>query len=180
MAEVKRLFVAALAAFVLAAPAAGATTLDRELLREVNRVRAVHERAPLLRDPVLERAARSHSTDMVHGDYFAHGNFTARMRRFGARWPLLGENLAWGSGPYATARALVGLWLESPPHRANLLRRAFGRIGIAAVASRFQGVEAAVVVTADFAGPSAVPRSRPVAAPPARARARHALRALPI
>jgi len=174
---------AAVAALLLAPSAAAATPLERELLREINRVRAAHHRGPLRIDRVLQRAASSHSGDMVRRGYFAHGDFDARMRRFGARGPLLGENLAWGSGPYATAHALVGLWLESPPHRANLLRRSFGRVGIGAVNARFQDVADAVVVTADFAGPpraAARPRSTPSSPPRPRAERRRALRAVAV
>jgi len=146
-----------IAALVVAPGAAAGTALDGELVREINRVRAAHARGPLKADTVLQRAAASHSGDMLRRDYFSHGDFAARMRRFGARGPMLGENLAWASGPFATAHSLVRLWLESPPHRANVLRRTFGRIGIAAMRGRFQGVDGAVVVTADFAGPGTPP-----------------------
>ena len=174
---------AAVAALLLAPSAASATPLERELVREINRVRAEHQRGPLQIDPVLQKAAGSHSSDMVRRGYFAHGDFEARMRRFGARGPLLGENLAWGSGPYSTAHALVGLWLESPRHRANLLRRSFGRVGIGAVQARFQGVAGAVVVTADFAGPPRAatrPPATPASPPPPSARNRRALRAVAV
>ena len=157
------LLLAGVAALVLAAsPAADVTPLDRDLLREINTVRAAHARPPLRLDPVLQRAAEAHSADMVARDYFAHGDFAARMRRFRARGPLLGENLAWGSGPYTSAQAIVRLWLGSPGHRANLLRANFQRAGVAAVTGRFSGVAGAVVVTVDFAGdPRATPTTRP-------------------
>lgn len=141
-----------LAALLLAPPAAPANQLERELLREINRVRIAHDRAPLRTDLVLARAARAHSADMLAHSYFDHRDFEARMRRFGATGPLLGENLAWGSGSYGTARGIVKLWLRSPRHRANLLRPAFRRIGIGTATGTFEDVDAAVLVTADFAG----------------------------
>jgi uncharacterized protein YkwD len=145
-----------LLALVLAAPA-GSTTLastatERALLDEVNRVRAAHGLPALRNDGRLARAARSHTFDMLGRKTFEHGNTAARLRRFGVRSGHIGENLAWGAGSYASPGAIVRMWLASPPHRANLLRRSFRRIGLAAAAGSFAGYSRAVVVTADFAG----------------------------
>jgi uncharacterized protein YkwD len=149
---VRGLLVLVAFALVFAPPAAGATPLERDLVREMNRVRSVHGRAPLRVDAVLTRAASAHSEDMLARSRFSHGKFAERMRRFGARSPLLGENLAWASGANATAAAIVRMWMRSPGHRANLLRRSFRRIGVAARTGTMKGVEGAVVVTADFGG----------------------------
>ena len=48
------------------------------------------------------------------------------------RW-LVGENLGWGWGSYATARSIVDAWMNSPPHRFNLLHPRFRQIGVAVV-----------------------------------------------
>jgi uncharacterized protein YkwD len=122
------------------------------VLDEVNRVRSAHQLAPLRLDPVLERAAQSHSFDMLRRGYFGHGAFARRLSRFGARGPRLGENLAWGTGSAADERYIVQRWLASPPHRANLLRPGFRRIGVGAVVGSFSGHDSARLVTADFAG----------------------------
>ena len=53
-----------------------------------------------------------------------------------------------------TARSIVGSWLASPGHRANLLRPAWKRIGIGSRTGEFLGYAGATVVTADFAGNS--------------------------
>ena len=60
---------------------------------------------------------------MLRRGYFAHGDFVARLRRFGVRARSVGENLAWGTGrsgeaaggaaglaaqPRATARTSCG------------------------------------------------------------------------
>jgi len=118
----------------------------------MNRTRAAHGLKPLKIDWRLQRAARSHSKDMVRRNYFAHGPFGRRVSRFGARGPKLGENLAWGAGHRARAQAIVRAWLASPSHRANLLRPGFRRVGVASVTGKFAGVRRARVVTADFAG----------------------------
>ena len=118
----------------------------------MNEVRSSHGLKPLRVDPRLTRAARSHSLDMVRRQYFAHGAFVPRLKRFNVRGPRLGENLAWGVGSLAHARSIVAGWMGSPPHRANLLRPAFRRVGIGNVVGRFAGHARARVVTADFAG----------------------------
>jgi uncharacterized protein YkwD len=89
---------------------------------------------------------------MVRRDYFAHGDFHGRMVSFHVRGPAAGEDLAWGSGSYSEAGAIVSEWLASPEHRANLLRPGFTRIGIGVARGAFLGYGGATVVTADFAG----------------------------
>ena len=125
---------------------------ERALLNEMNRARAAHGLPALRIDGRLERAARAHSRDMLRRGYFAHGEFARRMAVYGARGPAVGENLGWGLGARGTAQAIVAAWLASLPHRANLLRSGFRRIGVARLVGTFAGHGGAAVVTADFAG----------------------------
>jgi uncharacterized protein YkwD len=143
--------VVAVAAATLAGAASAATSAS-SLLQEMNTVRAARHLAPLRADSTLQRAARSHSTDMLRRKYFAHGDFALRMRRFHIAGSFAGENLAWGVGARAAARTIVAEWLASPEHRANLLRPGFRRVGLATLVGSFSGYRGAVVVTADFAG----------------------------
>ena len=126
------------------------TWQDRLLLEELNRARAAHGLAPLRIDPRLQSAAKAHSTDMARRGYLAHGDFSGRMDRHGAEGPRLAENIGWASGRQR-ARRIVGMWLRSPAHRANVLRAGFRRVGVAAVVGRMGGYRA-LVATADFAG----------------------------
>ena len=146
---------AAVGALVVGAPASagpGYTPAERSLLTEMNRVRTAHHLAPLGFDATLQRAARAHSLEMLRSGVFAHGNFASRVRRFGARGPILGENLAWGVGAHAAPQAIVASWLASPPHRTILLRPGFRRVGVGALTGSFAGYDSALVVTADFGG----------------------------
>jgi uncharacterized protein YkwD len=131
---------------------AGVSRPEAALLREINRVRALHGLPRLRFDGRLEHAAKSHSRHMLVTDALLHGPFGVRLVRFGVRGNVLGENLGWGSGPTGTARAIVATWLASPIHRANLLRPAFTRIGVGCSVGSFLGAPSASVVTADFAG----------------------------
>jgi len=137
-------------AAVAAAPVPAAThaSARSSLLEAVNAARKAHHLQPLRIDPALGRAAESHTLDMLHGDYFSHGDFAGRMLDFHLRG-VLGENLAWSSGG-GDPRLIVQMWLASPPHRANLLRPGFRRVGLGVVRGTFQGSAGATVVTADF------------------------------
>ena len=140
-------------------PAAGASTSatrltqsERTLLASINDVRAAHKLRPLRVDPTLVRAARAYSTTLIGRNIFTHGALGPRLASHGVRGPLYGENLAWGKGERATPAGIVAGWMNSPGHRANLLRPGWTRIGIGARVGTFRGYAGATVVTADFAG----------------------------
>jgi uncharacterized protein YkwD len=146
---------AAVAALTLVAPAgaaAGKAHSGSNLLREMNRARAYYGLGRLRLDSHLQRAARSHSREMIGSNVLQHGAFGARMQQFNVSGRLAGENLAWSTGARGTARRIVAAWLASPEHRANLLRPTFTRVGISDLVGSFHGHAGAHVVTADFAG----------------------------
>ena len=148
------LFAACLLAF-LAAPAVLASergSAEAGFLRAVNATRASFGLRPVQLDRTLSSAARSHSVEMLHGNYFSHGDFNGRMLAFHVRGSVVGENLAWGTGSYSGAGTIVREWLASPGHRANLLGASYRRIGIGLAHGAFQGSGGAIIVTADFAG----------------------------
>jgi uncharacterized protein YkwD len=144
--------VAVVALLLPATALAGLTRSEESLLKAMNRVRAQHGLAPLRYDGHLERAARSHSHEMMVTNVFAHGAFGSRMLQYDVRGTLAGENLAWGTGALGTAGGVVAAWLGSPEHRANLLRPSFRRVGVGELIGSFRGYSGASVVTADFAG----------------------------
>jgi uncharacterized protein YkwD len=149
-----RIFLVILVTFLLV-PAAQAATLtqsERSLFGAVNDVRAAHNLRPLQVDAKLLASARAYSATMIEQDVFTHGAFAERLARSGARGPAFGENLAWGTGRLAGARNVVRMWMNSPGHRANLLRPGWTRIGIGARVGNFLGYPGATVITADFAG----------------------------
>jgi uncharacterized protein YkwD len=151
----KKILVAFLASFALLASAGGAqarglSSSEASLLQTMNAVRTSHGLAPLRVDVRLIRAARGHTADMLRRQYFAHGSVAGRALAHGARGPVFGEDLAWGTG--VTAQWVVEQWLASPAHRAVLLRPGFRRVGIGISFGTFAGHGGAAVVTADFAG----------------------------
>ena len=134
-------------------PAQASPTPDEAaLLQAMNQARAQHGVRPLRIDLRLEAAARAKSRAMLRTGTFAHGNFQRRLSSFRARGPYFGENLAWGVGARGSATAVVQMWLASPSHRANLLRRSFQRVGLGIYVGTFRGYGGTSVVTANFAG----------------------------
>jgi uncharacterized protein YkwD len=147
------LLVPALASTPGAASAASATPYRDALLRELNRVRARHALPPVRADRRLDRGAIAHSRDMVLNAYFAHGPWSGRVRAAAGRASSVGEVLGWLAveDPDAEAVWLVRRWLRSPPHRAVLLGRGFGRVGIGRVIGTQSNGTPAGIYTADFA-----------------------------
>jgi uncharacterized protein YkwD len=143
----------ALCVLALASPVqARPTPAEASLLQAMNQARAQHGVAPLRIDYRLEAAARAKSRSMLRTGTFFHGNFARRLTNYRARGPYFGENLAWGVGSRGSAASVVQMWLASPSHRANLLRRSFQRVGLGVYVGTFRGYGGTSVVTANFAG----------------------------
>ncbi len=138
--------------FVAAAPAAqaGGPRIDRgerAVMRAINRARSSHGQRGLRAGRSLARAADAHSSNMLRADFFAHGSFAQRVRRY-VRVRSVGETIAMTSR--CSARTVVRMWLNSPSHRAVLLSGRFRRVGIGRRLGRL-GATRACLVTADFA-----------------------------
>jgi uncharacterized protein YkwD len=106
----------------------------------INLERARRRLAALRTNGKLDRAASAHARDMVARRFFDHQGphgptFEQRLRR--ARFSgSAGEDIAYQTAaPDATARTIVADWMNSPPHRANILRGPFRLAGVGVVAS---------------------------------------------
>jgi uncharacterized protein YkwD len=111
-------------------PAAGSTTLGRQVLRGINAERARHGLRPLRPAPSLRRVAGAHARYMARVRRLRHtsadGTSATRRIRRATHLRRTGEAIAFA----ASARALVRAWMASPPHRRLLLSRSFRVIGI--------------------------------------------------
>jgi uncharacterized protein YkwD len=91
---------------------------------------------------------------MLAHQYFEHNSptqtFDRRIRHY-YNSPLVGEDIAWGTGQYSTAQGLVGLWMHSPTHRHIILMRSLHRLGLGVAVGTFEGSPDAAMATADFA-----------------------------
>jgi uncharacterized protein YkwD len=134
--------------------------LESGVLVQINNFRRQHGLAPLRTSARLRAAADSHSASMASRGFFAHesangSSFWQRVQRFYPRknyWSV-GENLLWSSPDVDPAGAL-NMWLNSPPHRQNLLTARWREIGLSAVhvdsAPGVYGGNAVTILTADF------------------------------
>jgi len=103
-----------------------------EVLDLTNRERVRAGLPPLASDPRLASAAQAHSADMVARDFYSH---TApdgskpwdRAAAAGFTGRTVGENIACGQ---RSAAEVVQGWMNSPGHRANILKPAFDRLGV--------------------------------------------------
>jgi uncharacterized protein YkwD len=105
--------------------------LETRMLQLVNGERAKQGLQPLKADPELTLVARVHSKDMFVKGYFSHVNLEGktpsdRIQAANVRFITAGENLAYA---HTLAIAHNGL-MNSPGHRANILSKDYGRVGI--------------------------------------------------
>jgi uncharacterized protein YkwD len=124
-----------------------------------NRIRAEHDLPALREHKRLRKAALGHSRDMVKDRFFEHTTpkgvtmvdriLRARYVREDDGWAL-GENLAWGTGSLGTPRGAVDAWMDSPGHRANILKRAYRELGVGVVLGVPVSDAAGATYTVDF------------------------------
>jgi uncharacterized protein YkwD len=141
---------------------AGIPALQDQVLAAINDLRRANGLGELTLNPALSLAALGHSQSMaVHG-YFAHDGwngspFWKRIRpnyrpQAGNRWGVA-ENLIWSS-PVLSADDAIKLWMDSPPHRKNLLTPGWREVGLGAVRALgapgvYRGLDV-TILTADF------------------------------
>ena len=121
--------------------------LEANMLVLLNEERRTRGLSPLQADPEVAEVARAHSRDMFARGYFSHITPEGerpfeRMRKAGLRFLNAGENLALAR---TLPMAHQGL-MDSPGHRANILRPGFGRVGIGIV----DGGRYGLMVTQNF------------------------------
>ena len=111
-------------------PAVAANSFERQAFNMINAERAKYRLPPLAWDGQLCRVARGHSENMGRRNFFDHeapdgSNLLNRIDASGVAWRSLGENIAYNQGQVDPVRAAVEQWLQSPKHRANILRGNF-------------------------------------------------------
>ena len=134
--------------------------LRRNALEAVNGSRSANGLSALELAPALNEAARVHAGDMLKRDYFAHespeGNTVQDRyeKAGGSKWRLVAENIARYSNyraplTPATVESLQQGWMNSPPHRANILHKGLTQFGFGIAA----GENGDVYAVQTFAGP---------------------------
>jgi uncharacterized protein YkwD len=121
--------------------------LEARMLGLVNEERAKAGLPPLKPDPQLTQVARAHSGDMFARGYFSHyspegKDLGDRLKSGDVRYLAAGENLALAQTLGVAHQGLM----DSPGHRANILRPQFGRLGIGVLDGGARGL----MVTQNF------------------------------
>ena len=136
-------------------PNAPAAVQTRAIVCLVNYARAQDRRRRLVQRPRLHLAAELKGERVATCKQFSHtpcgAALTSDVQAAGYRYSTFGENLFAGTWGHYSARDVVNAWLNSPPHRANMLNGRFRDFGAAAVrATGLLGGGDAVVWTATF------------------------------
>jgi len=127
-------------------PSTGSTTGatltadERSLIDQINAQRANNGLAALKVDAKLMTVGRLKAKDMVVNNYFSHqsptyGSPFDMMKNYGVTYIMAGENIA-GNGSLSGA---VTAWMNSPGHRANILKSNFNYTGVGIYPSSVYG-----------------------------------------
>lgn len=124
----------AVAAAMFAGRAFAQDPAAQQVMELLNADRVQNGLAPLKWDPALAQAAGAHAELMAQQPQLSHQysgepDLEARCSAAGAHFRSIAENVAEAPDPQALDR----VWMNSPPHRANILNPSMTSIGVAAV-----------------------------------------------
>lgn len=146
---------------------------NSSLLAETNTQRIQNGLGALALNNTLSQAAQAKANDMVARDYWAHVTPDGKqpwqfISETGYNYTLAGENLAYG---FATSADTVAGWMNSPGHRANILKAGYKDVGFGIADSpNFQGTGPETIIVAMYAAPvaaavPATPKTAPAQTP---------------
>ena len=108
-----------------------------EVVSLVNQTRAGNSLTGLQNNSQLTSSAQGHTNWMARAQNLTHGTveeMSQRIRDAGYTGSPIGENIAWGQ---TSPSAVMDSWLNSPPHRANILDSRYRNIGVGCVIDRY-------------------------------------------
>jgi hypothetical protein len=105
--------------------------------------------------PILNEAAQEKADDMAQNGYFAHTSPDGKtpwywLAQVGYNYSYAGENLAVN---FTDSQAVTDAWMNSPTHRANILKANYTQVGTGVAEGMYQGNET-IFVAQDFALPA--------------------------
>ncbi|OGY25679.1 MAG: hypothetical protein A2Z11_04465 [Candidatus Woykebacteria bacterium RBG_16_43_9] len=113
---------------------------EKEMFDFVNKERNKRGIKQVIWGEDLNKVARSHCLDMFEKGYFSHYSPEGsspfdRMDQFGIDYKAAGENLAYAPNVDIANQGLI----DSPGHRANILRPEFGALGVGVIDGGING-----------------------------------------
>lgn len=105
------------------------------ILESINRIRKEHHLPILTVSPALQKIARDHSRFMAKSSYLGHGHsgndFKTRIEKARLKgWREVGENVGRSLGYPNNSATIISGWMQSKPHRENILSAGFNMTGI--------------------------------------------------
>jgi uncharacterized protein YkwD len=99
----------------------------QDLVDAFNVERARVGMGPLRRNADLDRAAQDWADEIARRNVLDHGNFWGRIHAVIPGVGPAGEDVTAGQ---ASVAAVMKSWMESPPHRANILAYNYNLVGV--------------------------------------------------
>ena len=124
------------------------TVLPAVVVNLTNEERDSASLGTLVRNPLLDSAAKMKAQDMAENEYFAHYSpsgvspwhwFTEASYNFANA----GENLAIH---FSDSDDVVDAWMKSPTHRANIMNGSYTEIGVGTAEGMYKGTRTVFVV----------------------------------
>jgi hypothetical protein len=149
-------------AFIAKNPNFLGAVLPGVLIALTNGDRAANSDAALTTNALLTKAAQEKANDMAAKGYFAHVSPDGTtpwhwLDQVGYKYSYAGENLA---VDFTDSTAVESAWMNSPTHRANIVKPQYTEIGIAVANGTYQGQSATFVVQF-FGTPASAPSTLP-------------------
>lgn len=108
------------------------TADEAAVIEKTNAERKKADLKPLEPNPKLLAAARKHAENMAAQDKLEHvldeKTLADRVTAAGYKYARTGENIAWNAKDPGAA---VAGWMDSKPHRENILQEEYTEIGVA-------------------------------------------------
>jgi uncharacterized protein YkwD len=129
------------------------------LLQETNQQRTANSMGTLSTNTLLIQAAQAKANDMVARNYWSHNTPDGQepwvfIDNAGYQYTAAGENLAYGFD--SSADTITG-WMNSPPHRENLLNTSYKDVGFGiANSANYQNTGPETIVVAMYGKPALV------------------------
>lgn len=120
----------------------GAVLTKEGIISETNSHREKYGLAALKENEKLNSAALKKAEDMFSRQYFDHISPTGEgpdkiVESAGYEYIIAGENLLLGN--FKDDKEAVQAWMDSPPHKENILNNRYSEIGVAVIKGVFEG-----------------------------------------
>jgi uncharacterized protein YkwD len=113
------------------------TELEQQIVDATNAERKAKNLPELKPNPKLMAAARAHAENMAQQNKMEHEldgkKPHGRVKAEGYSYRTCGENIAYRA---ETAKEVLKGWMDSPGHKANILKDSYAEIGVAAAKNK--------------------------------------------